>query len=350
MNEREIIIENQRKILMEEQTRELQENEELIKNFISDCNKLKIPITISDIKFISKIGIVATYPDLLTLLNKKIKVDKEELVSFKVLDKEFTKKTWAPGYFAAKNFMAMAHPYFRRGHYKNEAFAPRFLEIFCNYISTKNDKYLGLDLDRVRINLDSRMLMEFDSWYGSKFDQDISKIEDGITKLRPPVDLEPAEIDFLFGNVYSLDIKWYTKESVENNINTKIKVFQAEEFKEPECRIIKDGNEYFPAKYIHAEFDLKNGTFRHLDGAIHFYTEKEYFQRRETDFNHNDKNPSKIKTLSQKLFKVNGEIHVNDWVELTSHYLAGNPLIFEYFEGKLPDKIIEMVEKIRSQK
>ena len=350
MNEREIIIENQRKILMEEQTRELQENEKLIKNFISECNKIKIPISISDVKFVPKIGIVATYPNLLTLLNKKIKVDKEDLFPFKILDKEFTKKAWAPGYFAAKNFMAMAQPYFRRGHGKDEAFAPRFLEIFCNYNSTKNDKYLSLDLDRVRINLERRMLAEFDSWYGSRFDQDIAKIEDGITKLRPPLDLQPGEIDFLFGSVYSLDIKWYTKESVENNINAKIKVFQAEEFKGPECRIIKDGNEYFPAKYIHAEFDLKTGTFRHFDGAIHFYTEKEYLQRRDSDFNYNDKNPSKIKTLSQKLFKVNGEVQVKDWVELTSHYLTGNPLIYEYFEHKLPDKIIEIVEKIRSQK
>lgn len=350
MNEREIILKNQRQALIDEQNRELLENEELIQKFISHCNKLKIPISINDIEYISKIGIVASYPNLLSLLNKNIKNDKEELVSYEILDKEFTKLPFASGYLIAENFMAMAHPYFRRGHYEKNAFAPRFIEIFWNYNSPLIDKYVSLDFDRVRINVDSRMHMEFDTWYGAKFNKNIAEIEDGIVKLASPVDLDPFQVGFLFGNVHSLNIKWYTKEAVENNINTKIKVFQAEEFKRPESKIIKNGIEYFPAKYIHAEFDILNGTFRHFDGAIHFYTESEYLQRRDTDFNHNDKNNSHIKTLSQKLFKVNGEVHVNDWVEITTHYLTGDPLIFEYFEGKLPDKIIEMVDIFRNQK
>lgn len=167
----------------------------------------------------------------------------------------------------------------------------------------------------------------------------ISDIEDGIVKLRPPLGLETFNIRFFFGDTYSLDIKWTTKHGV--------KVFQAEEFKTSEIKIKKDGIEYYPVKYIHAEFDCLEKVFRHFDGAIHFYTEEEYYQRRDNDFNYNSKNSYQLKTLSQKLFKINGHVLVEDWVTLVSHYLTGNPLIFEYFEGKLPDRILDILESLQ---
>jgi len=350
MNERENIINNRNQILIEEKNRELAENEKLIQKFIKDCEKKKITISVHNIDYIPTIGIVATHPNLLNLLNKNIKVDKEDLVSFQILDREFTKKTIFPGYLIGKNYMAMAHPYFRRGHYENSAFSPSFIDLFWKYSSSANDKYVNLELDRVRIDLTNRMLMEYDTWYGANFNKNIVNIEDGITKLASPLDLTPYEVEFLFGDVHSLNIKWYTKETIENNIKTVIKVFQAEEFKKPNVKILKDGVAYFPAKYIHAEFDIEKGSFRHFDGAIHFYNENEYLQRRDTDFNHNQKNDLQIKTLSQKLFKVNGDVQIKDWVELTTHYLSGNPLIYEYFEGKWPEKVNEMLEVLRNQR
>jgi len=339
LTEREKILENYRKHQLEEQAEQLSNNSELIENFIKHCNKKGIEISNNDIRYVQTIGIVAFYPNLVNLLNNKIEVDKEELVSFDILNKEYSKQPFASGFLFSDNYMIMAHPYFRRGHYENNNFSPRFIEIYWNYDKVNNDKYIALDLDRVRINVDNLMYMEFDTWYGAKFKKKISDIEDGIVKLRPPLDLEGFDIEFFFGNTYSLNIKWYTKNG--------IKVFQAEEFKAENSRVTKNGIEYFPAKYIHSEFDEKAGTFRHFDGAIHFYTKEEYFQKRDTDFNYNNKNDLQIKTLSQKLFKLNGEIKIDDWVELTSHYLTGNPLIFEYFEGKLPDRIIETVEKLR---
>ena len=332
-------IENYRKHQLEEQAKELSENSELIDSFIEFCESKYIPLSKKNIQYIQTIGIVASYPNLVKLLNENVKVDKEELVSFGILEKEYNRKPFASGFLFSNNYMVMAHPYFRRGHHKNSNFSPRFIDIYWGYNHEKQDKYVAIDLDRVRINVDDSMYMELDTWYGAKFKETIYDIEDGIAKLTPPLDLEPFDIEFFFGNTHSLNIKWYSKEGV--------KVFQAEEFKTESSKIIKNGKEFFPAKYIHAEFDLNSGTFRHFDGAIHFYTENEYYLRRDTDFNHNEKSEQQIKTLSKKLFKINGEIKINDWVELTSHYLTGDPLIFEYFEGKLPDRIIEIIEKLR---
>lgn len=63
-------------------------------------------------------------------------------------------------------------------------------------------------------------------------------------------------------------MKWVTKE--------RIKAFQAEEFKTEKIKISKDGLASYPARYIHAEYNVDKQHFRHFDGAIHFYTESKY--------------------------------------------------------------------------
>jgi hypothetical protein len=327
---------------LEERMEALTKNSTLIQSFIEYCDKRQIRLTEDNFDYIRTIGIVAKYPNIVHLLNNKIQKDKEELVEVSVLDKEFHKEGFATGYYYySDKYMVMVHPYFRRGYYENNNFAPHFVAIFGGYSADSIQKYIAIDSDRVRINVNNSMYMEFDTWYGAKFKNTISDIEDGIVKLRPPLQLESFHTDFLFGGTYSLDIKWASKGG--------IKTFQAEEFKVEDHKIEKNGEEYFPVKYLHAEFDTNAGTFRHFDGAIHFYTEEEYFLRRDSDFNYNNKNDLKVKTLSQKLFKVNGQVSVDKWIELTSHYLQGDPLIFEYFEGKLPANVIEVLDRIATK-
>jgi hypothetical protein len=323
---------------IEERKEKLQKHSILIQNFINFCAEKQIVLTIDNFDYVRTIGLVAKFPNLVSLLNPKIIIDKEELFSMGILDKEFSKEPFASGFYYSEKYMVMAHPYFRRGHHEANNFAPRFINIFWNYNKEHIEKYISIDNDRVRINVDNSMYMEFDTWYGAKFKNTIGDIEDGIVKLRPPLQLQESDISFFFGNTYSLDIKWSSKSG--------IKVFQAEEFKTKDIRITKNENEYYPVKYIHAEFDINAGTFRHFDGAIHFYTEQEYYQRRDDDFNYSSKNSLQLKTLSQKLFKVNGRVEIDDWVTLVSHYLTGNPLIFEYFEGKLPNNVLDIIEKI----
>ncbi|GHU86141.1 hypothetical protein FACS1894153_2630 [Bacteroidia bacterium] len=336
------ILKRYRQQQLEERMEELTKNSSLIQSFIDYCDSKQIKLTKDNFDYVQTIGIVATYPNIVHLLNDKISTDKEELVEVSILDKEFKKERFASGYYYSDKYMVMAHPYFRRGHYQNSNFAPHFVDIFWGYNKDNIQKYIAIDSNRVRINVDNRMYMEFDTWYGAKFKNTISDIEDGIVKLRPPLGLEAFDIESFFGNTYSLDIKWTSKNG--------IKVFQAEEFKADKSRIIKNGNEYYPVKYLHAEFDNQAGTFRHFDGAIHFYTEEEYYQRRDNDFNYNSKNSLQLKTLSQKLFKVNGQVATGEWINLVSHYLQGDPLIFEYFEGKLPDNILDTVEKLTAHR
>lgn len=342
MNNEDEMINNYKMRLRKEREEELTKNSSLIEAFIDFSKSRQIKLNIDNFDYVQTIGIIAHYPNIVHLLNEKISKDKEELVEVNVLEKEYKKESFAPGFYYAENYMVMAHPYFRRGYHDNSNFAPSFTDIFWGYEKNDIEKYIAIDSDRVRINVDNRMYMEFDTWYGAKFNNTISNIDNGVVKLRPPLGLEAFHLDFFFGSTYSLDIKWTSKDGV--------KVFQAEEFKIDDIRIIKNGNEYYPVRYLHAEFDKAKGTFRHFDGAIHFYTEDEYYQRRDDDLNYNSKNSFQLKTFSQKLFKVNGTITVEEWVKITSHYLTGNPLVYEYFEGKLPDDLIDIIDKLTANR
>lgn len=327
--------------LKKQEMEKLSENSHLIESFKKKCKKKGIELTNDNFSYIQTIGIVAQYPNIVNQLNQDVRKDKEELVKVELLDNLFRRERFVTGFYFDQDYMIMAHPFFRRGFYEKNNYAPRFIELFWAFKKPDIESFISLDFDRVRINLDSTMYMELDTWFGAKFNEDISQISDGISKLRPPLDLEESIISFFFEEAYSLDIKWDSKEG--------IKSFQAEEFKTEKVRISYEGREYFPVRYIHAEFDLSRNVFRHFDGAIHFYTEDEYYRRRDSGFNFNSKNGSHIKTKSLKLFKMNGEIDLKTWVEFSSHFFTGNPLIIEYFEGEYPDQIKEVIEKIRKK-
>lgn len=128
-----------------------------------------------------------------------------------LLESEYQMKPFASGYYYSDKYMVMAHPYFRRGYHDNCNFAPRFIDVFWKFNKKDIQKHIAIDSDRVRINVDNTMYMEFDTWYGAKFQETIKDIDDGVVKLRPPLDLNSFEIEFFFGDTYALDIKWSSK-------------------------------------------------------------------------------------------------------------------------------------------
>lgn len=217
--------------------------------------------------------------------------------------------------------------------------APRFIALFWQFDGPGIEKYIALDEDRVRIDIDGRDYFEADTWFGAPFDRDIRNIRPGIAKLRPPLDLESRHISFFFADAYCLDIKWSESDG--------IKSFQALEMKTENVRIKAGGLSYFPARYLHAEFDLAANCFRHFDGAIQLFTEEEYFHRRDADFNMPMKNPAHVKARSHKVFKINGPLKTEDWVEFCCHFYTANPLTFEYFSGEYPKSITEALNRIK---
>lgn len=93
-------MDNESEILNRYQLMEISEREDklkkhstLIKSFIDFCKVKQINLTIENFDYVRTIGIVAKYPNIVTLLNPKIENDKEGLVEVNILEKEFKKRT-----------------------------------------------------------------------------------------------------------------------------------------------------------------------------------------------------------------------------------------------------------------
>lgn len=101
---------------------------------------------------------------------------------------------------------------------------------------------------------------------------------------------------------------------------------------------------------VSVDMNVARNPLLHIDGAIHFYTPDEYYIRRDSDFNFNSINSNHIKTASEKLFKMNGIVSVETWIKFSSHFMTANPFVVEYFEGKYPDNITDILEAVRKNK
>jgi len=330
-----------RAAMAEHARQELERSAESILRFIELAATKGVSLNSSNFKYVLPIGVVASAPNLgLTLLGP-IQKERDGLLSYDELTSRLEPSGMQSGYFVGPSYMLMAHPCYRRGMYQDANWAPRFIDVFCAFDRPDVKKFLAIDEDRVRIDVKGPGYFEADTWYGAPFDDDVRNIKSGIVKLRPPPDIDPSYVDFFFAQAYCLDIKW----SEANGIKT----FQALEIKTEDVQIDMDGVTYYPARYLHAEFDIDGNSFRHFDGAIQYFREDEYFRRRDSDFNMPTKDPEHIKARSKKVFKLNGPLPTGDWVDLCCHFYTANPLTFEYFTGSYPNHLVEALSKIRNR-
>lgn len=326
---------------MEEYSRErLAEASDLIAKFATLAASKGLILDAGSFEYFPTIGIIAKAPGIARALLGSIETERDGLLSFDEIARRLPPRPHYEGCFAGPDFILMAHPCYRRGMHPVNNWAPRFIELFWQLESPSIKKYIALEEDRVRIDVDGLGYSEADTWYGAPFDQDIRNIELGIAKLRPPSELESRHLAFFFADAHCLDVKWSESDG--------IKSFQALEMKTEDVRLEIGGQYFFPSRYLHAEFDLSANCFRHFDGAIQLFTEEEYFQRRDSDLNMTTKNLVHIKARSSKVFKINGPLRTESWVELCSHFCAGNPLIFEYFSGEYPKHVTDTLARIRN--
>lgn len=339
--EMKLLMERHIKAMADHARSELERSAGLIERFTQMAASNGLALDSDSFSYIQTIGIVASAPSLAKMLLGVTPTERDGLFAYEEIAQRLPPSQFQEGYFVGSDYMLMAHPCYRRRMHPMANWAPRFVDLFWRLDSSNIKKYIAIDEDRVRINVDGSAYMEADTWYGAPFNKDISKIKDGTIKLRPPLDLDSSYVDFFFAQTYCLDIKW--------SESSQIKTFQALEVKTQDTQIIVDSRTFFPARYLHAEFDLSSGVFRHFDGAIQLFTEEEYLRRRDSDFNMTFKNIEHIKARSKKVFKLNGPLPVDSWVEFCCHFFTANPLTFEYFTGAYPEHVADIVAKVRAR-
>jgi hypothetical protein len=85
----------------------------------------------------------------------------------------------------------------------------------------------------------------------------------------------------------------------------------------------QDDKPWFINRYVHSIRDMAAHSFVHLDGAVKLFDKANYdpYKRR-----------SKRAALHyKKLFRIDGVISDDDWMQLVAHYLRGNDHVHEYF-------------------
>jgi hypothetical protein len=312
-----------------------------IAQFTAVAAKAGVALDAAAFDYTPRIGVVAASPGLATKLLHPMIPGKDGLFSFADLASRLPPPRFQEGYFRGSDYMLMAHPCYRRAMHPLNNWAPRFIDLYWRLDLPEVEKYIAIDEDRVRVDLEGPSYFEADTWYDAPFNDDIRQVQSGTVKLRPPSDIQPHHVDFFFARTHCLDIKW--SESHD------IKSFQALELKTADVWVDLSGRRYYPARYLHAEFDMQANCFRHFDGAVQFLSDSEYALRRDSDFNVNVKQSGHIKPRSRKLFKLNGPLQTADWVELCCQFMHGNPLTFEYFAGAYPRHVSEALVKIRER-
>jgi hypothetical protein len=299
-------------------------------------------VALADLKFhySPPLGLTASSLNLLSSLLEVKPNSRDGLYLWDDLAQALRPRQFDVGCLWGDNFGALAHPSFRRQMHPQNNWAPLFVDLFWALGASGLEKSIALDPDRVRIDVEGPRYVELDTWYGPPFNREIALIATGNVKLRPPGDLSQTRLDMFFAGAYCVDVKWAASDD--------IKTFQALELKTESVQIELEGASFHPARYLHAEFDLQSGTFRHLDGAVQFLSGAEYAARRDSDFNMCFKSTQHVKPRSKKMFKLNGAIAVDDWVELSSHFFAANPLMFEYFNGALPGHTQNVLDRLRA--
>lgn len=258
-------------------------------------------------------NIVEKYFSKLVKLKEK---DKAGLINIKDLEKDFTYKYHGVFIHNELPLCIYSHNYFRKSLSRHNNFHHLFLDEFMTH--KNKDKVtlkIAIDWDMIGYAPDFLQTLEFEYWFGPKYDDDISKITPGLTKhMCNDFEKEYYEIS---------STEFYWKK------NKNLKEFELEELKENNAPTLED---FFGCRYVHSIYDTNKNTFVHFDGAIRGYTSELYFDRM-------DKNMTEFgrKSDYKKLFRIDGDLDLKDWKNLTTKYMQGNPLIYEYFDIDKPE-------------
>jgi hypothetical protein len=210
------------------------------------------------------------------------------------------------------------HQFLRRGFSSNPNFD--FLGKLARYRRDTRDANtfrIAIDHRRIMKFDDYRQVMELDTWYGPKFDRD--KLDDpNLVGLTVVGRIHPNSLDSY--PLEKTEFFWKTNEG------ESVKTLEIEEL----SAASNPYENWHINRYVHAERDMLNRTFRHFDGAAKVYAQHNYHERISQTMPKNA-----CPAHYTKLFRIDGAIDLDDWLGLVSMFYKGNEMVIEYFDPKL---------------
>ena len=221
------------------------------------------------------------------------------------------------GVFASKTtaLALMAHPYLRRSQSRHNGYNKVFLQELFEANSDQSPVRIRIDNDFVGFMPSFIENLEYDYWFGPKYKDDISKIQEGTTSFMT------NQIEQCFNQIYKTDFVWQEKDGKRQ--------FEMEEVMNETSPTLPEGT--YACRYLHAFFDPATSVFDHFDGALRCYDLGLICER-------HDKPITAMGHRAQytKLFRIDGLIPLNKWKSLITHYLKGNYDVYRYFDEPVP--------------
>ena len=230
-----------------------------------------------------------------------------------------------------RDFVLHYHQFLRRGFSSNPNFD--FLGTLARYRNEtggENAFRVAIDHRRIMRLDDYRQTIERDTWYGPAFDRE--KLDDpdyvGLTVV---------------GRIHPNSLDSYPIEKTEffwkRNEGDSIKTVEIEELSSTS----RPYDNWHINRYVHAERDMCNQVFRHFDGAVKVYAQNNYAKRIGQTMPHHMRCNHYV-----KLFRIDGEILLDDWLSLVGMFYKGNEMVIEYFDPDLfDDKFRPIRERLR---
>jgi hypothetical protein len=214
-----------------------------------------------------------------------------------------------------KDHILHYHQFLRRGYDSNPNFD--FLGRFIRYYlqaCVSNSFRVAIDHYRLMPKEFYQHIVEMDAWYGPGFDR--SKLDDinavGLTIVKR---ISPSPFDLFFEKLERTEFFWSYRDG--------IKTLEIEGISDKKLFF----DPYYLNKYAHSERDVSLKRLRHFDGAVKVYLKDSYENRLSTYL---PKEPRSFKKV--KLFRIDGEIDIDEWIELLALFFKGNEMIIEYFD------------------
>lgn len=271
---------------------------EKVKDFLSDNYKysdILNCVAIDDEGIVKKI-----FPNL-------IKESKDNLVDINELE------TIMPGVYKKNEFIVFAHKYLRRSLSRKNTINTPFLERLESLRGKNLSVKVALDIDTIGLIGTESTELEYQYWWGPKFDDDLSDIKYGVTRH------ENSDYEKMFNSINFTDFGWYEQDNK--------KTFECEEVIDiPNIKI--NDEEYYGCRFVHSMLD-EFGFPIHLDGAIRAYDLEQMVDRIGIPINKTERN-----TVYTKLWRIDNKMEVETWKDIISNYYRDNMLIGEYFGGE----------------
>ncbi|MCC5644368.1 hypothetical protein LC607_15750 [Nostoc sp. CHAB 5824] len=213
-----------------------------------------------------------------------------------------------------KDYIIQYHRFLRSRYlsYSNSGFLGRWITY---YQKTQSFNQFRIAIDHhstLKSKEEYDQILEFDTWYGPAFDPE--KLDDpnyvGLTLLG-------RNKNSLFEHEYKLhrtEFFWSFRDG--------IKTFETEE-------ISDDGQWYdcyYFNKYVHSERNITQKVTRHVDGAVKVYFKTDYANRKSANL------PNKDSYTKIKLWRIDGNVDLENWINLITFFYKGNEMVYEYFD------------------